>query len=189
MEKTKWLAIFDLSGIQRFIFATNKMKEIIGGSTVVHNALFKELPEITGESPDKWLNGDFSFSDDEAQIVYIGGGNALVVFCSEEKYKSAARELGKTVFLNSGGALRLASACTQIDIDEDNSLGKIQKALMAKLDAAKKAGGNTSSSGVLPIVAYDNNNYEPLVLTRSGAMPLSKQKKLEAEKPAMSSAI
>ena len=41
----KWLAIFDLSGIQKFIFATNKMKEIIGGSTVVHNALFEELPK------------------------------------------------------------------------------------------------------------------------------------------------
>ncbi len=180
MDSKKWLAIFDLSGIQRFIFATNKMKEIIGGSTIVHNALFKELPDIIGNSPDNWQTDDFKFNGAEAQIVYIGGGNALVIFSSEDKYKETARELGKRVFLNSGGALKLTSAC--VELDEIRSLSDNQKALMAKLDSAKKAGGNTSSFGVLPIISYDNNNYEPLVLTDSHAMPLSKQKKLEAEK-------
>ncbi|MBQ6119133.1 MAG: hypothetical protein IJK98_07865 [Clostridia bacterium] len=171
------LAIFDLSGIQSFIFATNKMKEIIGASAVVHDALFAELPRVLGESRDGWKSGPVAFTDaDTAKTVYIGGGNALAVFRDEAAYRRAARELSKRIFLRSGGAIRLTSAA--VPLKEDESLRDNQKRLMAKLDEEKKTGGSALPAPVLPVVAYDNNNYEALVLTGEGqAMTLSQRAK------------
>lgn len=157
------LAIFDLSGIQKFIFSTNKLKDIIGASAVVNNALFKNIPEMCNDVENKWKTDVFSFSsDDESKIVYIGGGNALLVFKDEDTYKAFARQLTEKVFLQSGGAIRLFSAC--VELDEAATLSENQKVLMEKLDSAKKAGGSITPSLCLPITAYDNNNYEPLVV-------------------------
>lgn len=157
------LAIFDLSGIQKFIFSTNKLKDIIGASAVVNNALFKNIPEMCNDVENKWKTDCFDFSSgDESKIVYIGGGNALLMFKDEKVYNDFARQLTEKVFLQSGGAIRLFSAC--IELDETTTLAENQKLLMEKLDSAKKAGGSITPSLCLPITAYDNNNYEPLVV-------------------------
>ena len=157
------LAIFDLSGIQKFIFSTNKLKDIIGASAVVNNALFKNIPEMCNDVENKWKTDCFDFSsDDESKIVYIGGGNALLMFKDEKVYNDFARQLTEKVFLQSGGAIRLFSAC--IELDETTTLAENQKLLMEKLDSAKKAGGSITPSLCLPITAYDNNKYEPLVV-------------------------
>ena len=157
------LAIFDLSGIQKFIFSTNKLKDIIGASAVVNNALFKNIPEMCNDVESKWKTDCFDFSsDDESKIVYIGGGNALLMFKDGNAYNAFARELTEKVFLQSGGAIRLFSAC--VELDEAATLAENQKLLMEKLDSAKKAGGSITPSLCLPITAYDNNNYEPLVV-------------------------
>ncbi len=171
------LAVFDLSGIQSFIFASNKMKEIIGASAVVHDALFRELPEVLGESADAWKQGPVVFTAaDKAKIVYIGGGNALVVFRDEAVYRASARNLSKRIFLRSGGAIRLTYAA--VPLNEAESLRENQKRLMARLDEEKKTGGNPLPATVLPVVAYDNNNYEALVLTgEHQAMTLSQRAK------------
>ena len=157
------LAIFDLSGIQKFIFSTNKLKDIIGASAVVNNALFKNIPEMCNDVENNWKTDCFNFSSgDESKIVYIGGGNALLMFKDENVYNAFARELTEKVFLQSGGAIRLFSAC--VELDEAATLSENQKLLMEKLDSAKKAGGSITPSLCLPITAYDNNNYEPLVV-------------------------
>ena len=176
----RFLSIFDLSGIQRFIFATNKMKEIVGASAVVHNALFRQLPQALGEAPDAWKQGDVTFTDaDEAKIVYVGGGNAMVVFRDENTYRACARELSRKIFLLSGGAIRLTSAA--VALEEAEGLAANQKRLMAALDAEKKAGGSAVHAALLPITAYDNNNYEPLILTSDGrATTLSRKAKRAA---------
>ncbi len=158
-----YLAIYDLSGIQKFIFATNKLKEIIGASAIVHDVLFEDLPAALGVSRDFWKNEEeISFSDgDKSKIVYIGGGNALVLFDSFETFEYYARIISKNVFCESGGAIRLYAACIQLD--EAQSLSDNQKKLMAKLDETKKSGGSVTLAPALPIVEVDNNNYEPVI--------------------------
>lgn len=157
------LAIYDLSGIQKFIFSTNKLKEIIGASAVVNNALFKNVPEMCGDTNNIWKEKKFFFSsEDKKKIVYIGGGNALLMFDTENTYSAFTRELTEKVFLQSGGAIRIFSAC--VELDETKNLSENQKKLMDKLDLAKKSGGSTLPSLCLPITAYDNNNFEPLVI-------------------------
>lgn len=107
-----FLSIFDLSGIQSFIFATNKLREIAGASAIVRNALSLNVPNLI-----KKYTG--------AEKIYIGGGNALVKFNYEKDAKEFARELQKMVFLQSGGALRICFAI--IKADENKSLAENQK--------------------------------------------------------------
>ena len=80
------LVMYDLSGIQDFIFSTNRVKEIVGASCVVSNALFGNVPRILGEDRDDWRAYDAtdyrSIDNDKGRTVYIGGGNALVLFGS-----------------------------------------------------------------------------------------------------------
>lgn len=165
-----YLAIFDLSGIQKFIFATNKLKEIIGASAIVHDVLFEDLPDVLGVSPDSWKDEEkVSFGvGDKVKIVYIGGGNALVLFDSLETFNHYSGMLSKKVFLESGGAIRLFSSCVQLD--ETQSLNDNQKKLMAKLDEAKKAGGSVTLAPALPVVEVDNNNYEPVIDCGKGVL-------------------
>lgn len=162
---SKILAIYDMSGIQRFIFATNKVKEITGASQIVHNALYKNVSECFGMKENDWEN-DKVTDDGKSHIIYIGGGNALVLYNTENEYKTATKKIFQNVFLQSGGAIRVFSE--QIEFDETISLSENQKNLMAKLDAAKKSGGSSSPLTLLPIMAYDNNNYEPIKEVENG---------------------
>lgn len=173
------LTIYDLSGIQNFIFSTNKLKEIIGASKIVSMALFENIPDLLGEDREKWKKESFSFeSEDEKKIVYIGGGNALMVFDSESTEKEFTKNLSEKIFLQSGGAIRLCAA--SIILAENESLAENQRKLMEKLDAEKKKSGNLLPSLCAPFVAYDNNNYEALVYENGECMTRSRRAKLNA---------
>lgn len=173
------LTIYDLSGIQNFIFSTNKLKEIIGASKIASMALFENIPDMLGEDSEKWKKEKFSFeSVDTKKIVYIGGGNALMVFDSENTEKQFTKELSERIFFQSGGAIRLCSA--SIILSENKSLAENQRKLMEKLDAEKKKPGNLMPSLCAPFVAYDNNNYEALVYENGECLTRSRRAKLKA---------
>ena len=118
------LAIYDLSGIQSFLFSSNRLREISGASAVVHDALFFCLPTLFGETEDDWKTRKTITLDDgeEKKIVYIGGGNALALYDTEKTCAFYTRELEKQVFLRSGGGIRLCSAW--ITLDERASLAE-----------------------------------------------------------------
>ena len=162
------LAIYDLSGIQAFLFSSNKLKEISGASTVVHDALFSLIPKQFGVPAEAWKEKKpVSLTGGEKKkIVYIGGGNALLLYDTEETCRAETRKLEKSIFLLSGGGIRLCSAWIQLD--ESASLAENQKKLMAQLDVVKKKGGNGNAAPAFPVTAYDNNNYEPLIAVEDG---------------------
>lgn len=158
-----YLAIYDLSGIQKFIFSTNKLKEIIGASIIVNRALFENLPELLNEECHEWENRKFGFTDrDIHKIIYIGGGNALVMYNCKETEQRVTRELACRVFQQSGGAIRLCSA--SIELNENETLSENQKRLMELLDIEKKSAGIAVTSRGISINAHDNAAYEPIVL-------------------------
>lgn len=172
------LALYDLSGIQKFIFSTNKVKEIIGASIVVNKALFENIPEMLGEDTDDWKKGEFTFGDGDTQkIVYIGGGNALLMFDGFETEKAFSDKLSERVFFQSGGAIRLCSAA--VEVDETKTLAENQQRLRKVLDDEKKKAGNILPSVGISVTAQDNNNYEPIVLYDDGtAMTRAQHAKL-----------
>ena len=90
------MAVYDITGIQDYIFSSNKMKENIGASFIVQQALEKYLPDsIRAEDPNAlvdWKNTKkFEMPDNESlniEVVYIGGGNAMVAFKNKDLFLS-----------------------------------------------------------------------------------------------------
>ena len=163
------LTIYDLSGIQSYIFATNKLKEMIGASFIVNEALFKNIPVLFKEKNDAWekeaQNGEFSFNDnDKKKIVYIGGGNALVMYKNEKIEKEYTRNLQKMIFGQAGGALKLCSASINVELNDTKKLAEIQKDLMLCLDNQKRITPNVSTAKGFSINAHDNINFETVLL-------------------------
>lgn len=174
------LAIYDLSGIQSFIFASNKLKEMVGGSSIVTEALFGNIPSVLGEQREDWKSSVFTFSDtDTAKTVYIGGGNALVTYKDGDEYEKKTRELQKGIFLQTGGALRLCSAC--IETETSANLKDVQKRLMDDLDKQKKNMPLAATTGGFSINAHENESFEPVLLINGGVVaPKTKYLKREA---------
>ena len=87
MEKEKYLYGAAIQGIQGFIFKTNKLKEIIGGSEMVER-ICTELFYNTA--------GIFKPSDDE-NIILSAAGNIKYIFDDEQKCKDFVRVFPKVV--------------------------------------------------------------------------------------------
>lgn len=111
--KEFYLAGYDVSGIQNFIFNSPVLKEIIGASHIVHNVLDKTLPKVIEEYGKqhnlkvrvKWKENenplDFLMLEDDdlaAEVVYIGGGNAYVAYRSKEIGIEITKIFSKTVY-------------------------------------------------------------------------------------------
>lgn len=89
---TKKMYMYDVRGIQEYIFRTNKLKEIIGASEIVRGIteeLFKKTADSLGYNVEL-AEGQLKFKFDEpndfdAEIFYNGGGNLLVLFEDDDK--------------------------------------------------------------------------------------------------------
>lgn len=163
------IAIYDISGIQNFIFSTNKLREMVGGSKIVHKILFELLPEKLGYKEDNWKDERFSkeiLENRLGNVIYIGGGNAFVLYKNEEAYNSVTIELQKEVFELSGGGIRLCHAKIEIDyLDQKGSfVEKIQKPLMQALTTYKQNTAPIQTARGFAFGAQDNETKEPIVL-------------------------
>lgn len=115
--KEFYLAGYDVTGIQNFIFNSNKLKENIGASYIVHQILSKDLLDVITQyasnhnlsidlvSYDYKVNEeqDFKMFMDEnlaAEIIYIGGGNAYIAYKSKEIAVEITKLFSKTVYDN-----------------------------------------------------------------------------------------
>ena len=80
------LAVYDMVGIQNYVFSSNKLAENVGASLLVRDIFEKTLPEAikeaTGGRLFKWKEHvDEPLSDElAAEIIYTGRGNAYVAF-------------------------------------------------------------------------------------------------------------
>ena len=87
--------LFDTRSIQKYIFASNRLKTNIGASFLVESAFSRELLHVLrerfgeGEVDDvTWREveaPDWTKMEQKCRIGYIGGGNALVLFSEETK--------------------------------------------------------------------------------------------------------
>lgn len=136
--KEKVLAMYDVRGIQDYIFKTNKAREVIGASAIVEDIIVEGLKEYVKENAkgeekkylvkwkekedpkddkSKWrpssTNANDAFikdgSDIQMQVMFIGGGNAYVLFRTGELCSKVNRFLGKYV-LDKTYSLNLAIA-------------------------------------------------------------------------------
>ena len=125
----KVYAVYDTIGIQSYIFASNKLRENKGASELAGRVLKEYLPNILKETlKDAYDAGNVivdwknrrdeplkiaSAADVKAEIVYIGGGNAYVVYDTYETYADITKAFMLDVYEKAAGiGIATASICT-----------------------------------------------------------------------------
>ena len=137
----KCLTIYDVTGIQEFIFASNKAKENIGGSIYVQNIFEKGLinciKALDGNVKTDWENSvtfDPETDNLKAEVIYIGGGNALILFDHKTTAVDITKMLSKKILQETQGTLGIAVAHHKTNMDDFN---KDIKNLFKKLNNHK----------------------------------------------------
>lgn len=92
----KVLVMYDIRGIQKYIYRTDKVKDAIGASYIVETVILNALKDAIAHSDKveqnrcqlKWYDEkgplEFLEEDLDIQVLYIGGGNAYVLFRDKE---------------------------------------------------------------------------------------------------------
>lgn len=77
---SQMIAIYDCASIQRYLFGSPRLAESVGASLLVERALGEWLPEQLKTSADAWRSptATWMFEPAVPEILYIGGGNAVV---------------------------------------------------------------------------------------------------------------
>ncbi len=164
------IAIYDVRGIQDYIFRTNSLKEIIGASLIVKNLVKSEFETaVLNQNFNKteiildWENAEnleLKFYNDnqiKVEVLYYGGGNLVVLFRNEKICRDVSTAMSKDVIKKAYG-LSLAYAYIEVTGDYQNDW----KNLKDKLATVKATTPLTKPAGVLPIVQYDRITGFPL---------------------------
>ena len=166
MEEKPVIAIYDVRGIQDYIFRTNALKEIVGASLIVDNLIIDEFKNASKNFEPKeiildWENaGELQFETNTSikiEVLYYGGGNLVVLFRNEDICKKVSIEMSKNIIKNAYG-LSLAYAYVEKTANYQSDWKNLKDEL-AKLKATTPL---NKPVGVIPIVQYDNITGLPL---------------------------
>lgn len=117
---SKYIAtVIDTTGIQPYIFGSNRLRENIGGSYLVDRATdewvkwalrqrFGENVYISRTQPEKQIDRD----NLDAELVYTGGGNAVLLFKDRDCAVKFTRTLSEKVLKEAPG-LKIVVAHSQ----------------------------------------------------------------------------
>lgn len=172
------IAVYDIRGIQDFIFRTNRVKDIIGASDIVARVLTDSIRAWFEEQQDApafrfdWLDGQgapgqaFAFDADDgvrAEVLYIGGGNAYVAYRDARLAEQANRFIARRV-LRETHTLSLASACVYMTDDYLSD----QRRLMQRLARVKAEGRTARAVAGFPFTVEEQGSGLPCVRYEDG---------------------
>lgn len=120
----KVLAMYDVRGIQKYIFRTAKVKDAIGASAIVEkiieDALEYAVDKLKLTADLQWFNDDgivpYRSGDQDVQVLYVGGGNAYIICRDRELCLQINRHMAKYVIEHTY-SLQLAAAMTDVTGD------------------------------------------------------------------------
>lgn len=186
MLKECVLAMYDIRGKQKFIYRSKKIKEIVGGSSVIKNLFINYLfsNELCGEQ------GSYPVFNDEnvpftvasfrerlnqgyvGELIYSGGGNFLVLFKNKNVYDAVTYEFTKKV-IKETATLNVLPTCIPVTsfsnfhCVEKDSYGRTKgKGDYERLYAVHHANEARDTGirpwGTLPVTRIDNATSMPL---------------------------
>ncbi|MDG4594589.1 MAG: hypothetical protein P9F75_02670 [Candidatus Contendobacter sp.] len=118
-----YLSLYDLTGIQPYIFGSNILQENLGGSYLVKQALDEWLKGIAGKIGTEWQ--------------WSGGGNAMVMTNGLDQAKQVATELSRRLHQTAPG---LYVACAHQEWNGSDADFKEQRKALHRQLRANKAG-------------------------------------------------
>ncbi len=144
------LTMIDSSGIQDYIFGSNRLQENIGASELVYQAstlwAFKALEQcgfndnVKNRTSCKWeLNNQEIEADEnlDSEVVYAGGGNTLIIFRDNDRAIKFTRNLTRRILKDAPG---LTAAVWHVDFNmQQDKFPNKRKELLKKLAKHKQA--------------------------------------------------
>ena len=155
-DSGRYLAMYDVRGIQDYIFRTSKMKDAIGASHIVErlfeNALGEAVKKLGLKAELSWAddNGPLIYEDSseaDVKVMYIGGGNAVVVCDSEETALDVSKIMAAYT-LEHTYSLQLATAI----IDKSDDYSNDYRRLMDEMVKVKDSMMVSKPLDALPVV-------------------------------------
>lgn len=184
LQKEEVLAMYDVRGIQKFIFKSNVAKEIIGASKLIDKIITQGIATYVDTLPQEqrsvyltdWEHDDpAAFLDQkevQMQILFIGGGNAYVLFRAGEICQKVNRYLAKYL-LEETYSLNLAVAV----VKKTNSYKNDYDAIQDEMRRIKAAMPMTEPIGAMPFMAADSITGYPLTSKEKGVYYCTEAKK------------
>lgn len=182
------LAMYDIRGKQEFIFRTNKLQEIVGGSWIIRDLfsdyLFsaaKKAGQEAGagdrgifsykkERPADSEHSSAAFSEENfrrhlaqgyiGEVVYDGGGNFLLLFRNADIFRKVTYAFTRKV-MEEIGTLRVLGTC--IEIDGFSHYDRDSRLLYARHRINEAQESNINPWACLPIVQVDRKTSMPII--------------------------
>lgn len=164
------LSMYDIRGKQEFIFRSNRLKEIVGGSAIIRDCFDDYLYPVAEQYGKGIFHEEIPFSVKGFQehiaqgyigeVVYDGGGNFLVLFRDKETFQEITYDFTRNVYKEIG-TLRVLGSCVEIadfdDFDRD------RRRLYEQHRRNENRETNIACCATLPIVQVDVRNSQALV--------------------------
>lgn len=169
MEQESCIAMYDVRGIQDYIFKTNYAKEIVGASylidSIIVNGLEAYIKDLDSNLQNQYMtdwkkDNPLEFLDNKnilMQVMFIGGGNAYVLFRNREICKKINHFLGKYI-LEKTYSLNLAVAVWE----KTESYANDYKDINNEMRRIKAKMSNAKPMGALPFMERDSITGFPI---------------------------
>lgn len=165
-------ALYDCRSKQEYIYRTNRIREISGGSMLLANVygdFFKKVAEKGIKIKSDWQNEDkfvvesFIESGNDGEVIYEGGGNLFMIYRSREIYIKANRIFSR-MLIDTTYSVSLIASCVETTGDFMND----RKKLYEENNRVKSTGGVSVPCCVLPITQVDGLTYMPITSKKDG---------------------
>jgi hypothetical protein len=134
------LTIVDTTGIQPYIFNSNRLRENIGASYLVNQATNQWVKDKLAEldAPENGQQESIQESGLASELIYASGGNAMIIFCSMEKAREFTRKLSRYVLKQAPG-INLVAAHKEFDWQTSLLKEVVQELMDNDLEQQKRA--------------------------------------------------
>ncbi len=170
------LAVVDVSGIQDYVFRTNNLQHHLGASELVRRATGEWVTELVPEPHNAGQFGELKNAvriEDpltRSEVLYLGGGNAVIVFADGADARRFIRALSQRVLLQAPG-LTITIALRAFDWQRQSIAALISDMLSIDIQEQKQRGapsGEMLGLGVtadceftgMPAVAHDPRDHK-----------------------------
>lgn len=147
----KTVTVLDTTGIQSYVFNSNRLRENIGASQLVH------------EATDVWIHAIAQNNTYiEAEVIYAGGGNALLLFSSMKYAIEFTRKLSERILREASG-INLVAVHREFDWESESLHDVIQCLMQHDIEQAKQQRVPSSPLLGLGVTATCNSTQLPAV--------------------------
>lgn len=188
LQEKEVLAMYDVRGIQSYIFKSNAAKEIVGASALVEKIITKGLqayikslePEEKKRYMTNWKTDDpeafLKDSSVKMQVMFIGGGNAYVLFRKGSVCRKVNRYLAKYI-LEQTYSLNLAVAV----VEKTESYKRDYEAINEEMRRIKASMPLNMPVGAMPFMEADSVTGYPIVChDKDGSFSTEAKRKRES---------